>query len=59
MYALRDHNSTIVVSITSIFPIVTLGLGAILLNEKLNNVATFGVILVVVGIMLLAYAKPK
>lgn len=59
MYALRDHNSAVVVSVTSIFPIVTLALGAVLLKERVDPIAAVGIILVVAGIMLLAYTKPK
>lgn len=59
MYALKNHNSTFVVTVTSIFPLVTLIFGAIALQEKLNRIGILGVFLVTAGIMCLAISDKK
>lgn len=59
MYALKKHNSTFVVTVTSIFPIVTLLFSALVLQEKMNRIAILGVFLVTAGIMCLALSDKK
>lgn len=56
LYALEIHDSTIVVTVTSIFPIVTLLMGVLLLKQQYNFVTITGVVLVTAGVMCLSYA---
>ncbi len=57
LYALEIHDSTLVVTVTSIFPLVTLLLGILLLKQKYSKLAVMGVILITLGVMCLTYSQ--
>lgn len=57
LYAIKIHDSTVVVTVTSIFPLVTLLLGMILWKQKYDKIAVMGVVLITIGVMCLTYAQ--
>lgn len=58
MYALERHNSSIVVAVTSIFPLITLLIGAVLLRERVSWIAVAGIVLITLGVVCLSF-NPK
>lgn len=57
MWALQRFNSPILVTVTSTFPLVTVLLGIWLLKERLSMIAGLGILLIVGGVMCLAYSN--
>lgn len=56
-HAVKAYPSYLVVTVTSIFPIVTLVAATVLLKEKPQPLAWFGVMIVAIGIMMIGYAE--
>jgi len=53
----NDNNVAIATLLTSLYPIITLILGYLLLTEKLTMIEVFGFILIFFGILLINYSR--
>lgn len=57
MWALERYNSAILVTVTSIFPLVTVLLGFWIFKEHLSLLTMLGILLIVTGVMCLSYSN--
>lgn len=55
MWALEKYKSSVLVTVTSTFPLVTVLLGVLILKERISIVSAIGILLTVIGVMCLAY----
>jgi drug/metabolite transporter (DMT)-like permease len=54
-YILKDNNTSMVIALESISPLITLILAYYLLNEKINVNGIIGIILIILGVICICY----